>query len=108
MLWQHNTIESAAIIAEWHKPRLQQMRTIPNPIAVEGKGRKTAYLWKTSDRQESPERYPCHSQPLNEVWEGVDPGSTSSGHSGALYTPELHWVGSVFPPGAQSLFQTVT
>jgi len=25
-----------------------------------------------------------HHQPLNEVWEGVDPGSTPSSHSGVL------------------------
>jgi len=30
-----------------------------------------------SGRQEPPAGYPClHCQPLNEVWEGVDPGST--------------------------------
>jgi len=36
-----------------------------------------------------------HCQPLNEVWEGVDSGSTPSG-------------GPAFPPGAQSLVQAVT
>jgi len=43
---------------------------------------KTAYLQKTSGRQESPVRgYSLHCQPLNEAWEGLDPGSTPSGHS---------------------------
>jgi len=49
-----------------------------------------------------------HHQPLNEVWEGVDPGSNPSSHSGALHAPELPWVGPAFPPGAQSLVQAVT
>ena len=49
-----------------------------------------------------------HCQPLNEVWEGVNPGSASSGHSGALLASELPWVGPVLPPGAQSLLQAGT
>ena len=39
--------------------------------------------------QGPPEGYPClHCQPLNEVWEGLEPGSTPSDHSGALLAPE--------------------
>ena len=49
-----------------------------------------------------------HCQPLNEGWEGVDPGSTSSSHSGVLHAPVLPWVGPAFPPGSQSLLQAVT
>jgi len=49
-----------------------------------------------------------HCQPLNEVWEGADPGSSLSSHSGTLHAPELPWVGPAFPPGAQSLLQAVT
>ena len=50
-------------------------------------------------------KYPCtHCQPLNVVWEGVEPGSTPSDYSGTLHAPELPWVG----PGAQSLLQAVT
>jgi len=48
---------------------------------------------------------------FKEVWEGLDPGSTLSGHSGALHcmhAPELPWVGPAFPLGAQSLLQAVT
>ena len=30
-----------------------------------------------------------HCQPLNEIWEGVDPGSIPSRHSGTLHAPEL-------------------
>ena len=41
-------------------------------------------------RQGSPATCLCfHCPPLNEVWEGMDPGCTSSGHSGVLYAPEL-------------------
>ena len=56
-----------------------------------------AYLWKASAMQGSPERSPhLHCQPLNEVWAGVDPGSSPSGHSDTLHTPELPWVGPAF------------
>jgi len=48
-----------------------------------------------------------HCQPLNEVWEGVDPGSTPSSHSGTLHTPELPWVCPAFPPDDESLPQTM-
>ncbi|MEQ5319502.1 hypothetical protein ABN239_20970, partial [Providencia vermicola] len=52
--------------------------------------KESAYLQKASGTQGTPER--ClyfYCQPLNEVWEGVDPGSSPSGHSAALHTPEL-------------------
>jgi len=49
-----------------------------------------------------------HYQPLNEGWEGVDPGSSPSDHSGSLLAPELPWVGPAFPPGAPSLLQALT
>ena len=62
-----------------------------------------------SHKQGSPAKYLClPCQPLNEVWEGVDPDSTSTSHSGALLAPELPWIGPAFPPGAQSQFQAVT
>ena len=71
--------------------------------------KKSAYPWKASGTRKAPARYPCLlCQPLNEVWEGVEPGSTPSSHWDALHTPELPWVGPVFPPGAQSLVQAVT
>jgi len=38
----------------------------------------------------------------------MDPGSTTSGHSGTLHAPELPWVVPAFPPGAQSLVQAIT
>ena len=73
------------------------------------KGRKSAYLWKVSGKQGSLENYPhLHCQPLNEVWEGVNPGPTPSHHSAALHAPELPWVGLAFPPGVQSLVQAMT
>ena len=49
-----------------------------------------------------------HCQPLNEVWEGVDPGFSPSGPSGPLHAAELPWVGPAFPPGAPSLLQATT
>jgi len=49
-----------------------------------------------------------HCQPLNEVWEGGDPSSSPSGHSGTLHAAELPCVGPAFPPGAPSLLQAVT
>jgi len=48
------------------------------------------------------------STALNEVWKGVDPGSTLSSHSGTLHAPELPWVGPAFPSSAQSLLQALT
>ena len=47
-----------------------------------------------------------HCQPLNEVWEGVNPGSTLLVTQ--LHAPELPWAGPAFPPGAPSLLQAVT
>jgi len=59
--------------------------------------------------QGPPAKYSSHHcQHLNKVWEEVDPGSTPSGHSDALHTPELLWVGPAFPPAAQSLLLAVT
>ena len=56
-----------------------------------------------------PVRNPClPCQPLNEVWEGVDPGSTPSARSGILHAAELPWVSPAFSPGVQSLFQAIT
>ena len=50
---------------------------------------------------------PC--QPLNEGWEGVDPGFTHSIHSRTLHAPELPWAGPAFHQVLnQSLFQAVT
>jgi len=59
--------------------------------------------------QGSPVRCPhLYCQPLTEVWEGGDPGSTPSSHSQAMQAPELPWFGPAFPPGAQSLVQGMT
>jgi len=64
---------------------------------------------RASDTQKTAARPPhLHRLPLNEIWERVDPGSTPSGHSAALHTPGLPWVGPAFPPGAQSLLQAMT
>jgi len=98
------------ITAEQQSPRLQQVANMQQPHTNTQKQRKEiAYLQKTSGRQGSPAKNPyLHCQPLNEVWEGVDPGSTPSAHSGTLHAPELPCVGPAFPLGAQSLVQTVT
>ena len=89
--------------------RLQQVRVRLNAAAVSIEIKEATYLQKTLDTQRSPARHPCfHCQPLNEVWEGVDPGSTPSSHSGTLHAAELPWVGPAFPPGAQSPVQAVT
>ena len=81
--------------AEQQSTRLQQVRTCNSP---RHRNRKTAaYLQKASGRQGSPVKYPYpHCQPLNEVWEGMDPGSTPSIHSGTLLASELPWVGPAF------------
>ena len=37
-----------------------------------------------------------HCQPLSEVWEEVDPGSSPSSHSATLHAPKLPWLGPAF------------
>ena len=105
-------MESAAMTAEQQGPRMQQVRIYSSVTTVDtetNKQKKTAYLQKASHRQGSPA---THShlpyQPLNKVWEGVDPGSTPSSHSHTLHAPELPWVGSAFPPSVPSLLQAMT
>jgi len=84
-------MERVVKAAEQQKPRLQQMKTCSSATAVGIKLKKEpTYLQKVSGTQRSPARYlylPC--QPLNEIWEEVDPGSSPSGHSGALHAPGL-------------------
>ena len=59
--------------------------------------KEAAYLQKASSTQGSPAKHSCfHCQPLNEGWEGVDPGSSPSGHSAALHAPVLPWLGPAF------------
>ena len=88
------------------------MRTSPNTAAIDTEIIKKKHcLPSGSLRQAGTSGKKClhlHCQPLNEVWEGVDPGSTPSSHSGAWLTPELPWVGPAFPPGVQSLLQAMT
>ena len=97
--------ESTATTAQRHNPRLEQIRTSLNVAAIgtETKEEKV----RTFRRPPGRSSY-LHCQPLNEVWEGVDPDSTPSSHSDALHTPELLWFDPAFPPGAQSLLQAVT
>jgi len=100
--------------AEQQDPRLQQVRNCSNATAVGTKIRERTYL--PSEGPEDPQvfrnlcmKHPyLHCQPLNEVWEGVEPGFTLSSHSGALLVPEFPWVGPAFLPGAQSPVQAMT
>ena len=79
------------ITAEQQSPRLQQVANMQQPHTNTQKQRKEiAYLQKTSGRQGSPEICPhLYCQPLNEVWEGVDSGSSPSGQSGAMHCMQL-------------------
>jgi len=72
-------MESRAMTAEQQGPRLQQVRIHPNEQLRAYRSRKeAAYLQKSSGMQRSPERPHAHfhCQPLNELWEGVEPGCT--------------------------------
>ena len=102
-------MESAAMIAESYVTSREGLLK-HNSCEHRNKGKKkSAYLQKASRTDGSPARYPyLHCQALNEGWEGVDPGSTLSSHSGTLHAPELPWLGPAFPLGAQSLLQAVT
>jgi len=85
------------------------MRTSPSTAAAEMKEMSCLPSESLRSVESSGTRYPhLYCLPLNEGWEGGDPGSTPFGHSAALHTPELSWVSPAFPPGAQSLFQAVT
>ena len=95
------------IIAGWQSLWLQQIRS-PNAAATDAEIKEKSCLPLEGIRQAriSNKRYPhLHCQPFNEVWKGVDPGSTPSNHSSTLLALELPWVGPAFPPGAQSLFE---
>jgi len=94
-----NAIESTTVIAEQQGPRLQEVSLLKcNSCRHKTKGKKLLTF----------RRLQVHKNSLNEVWEGVDPGSPPSSHSGALHTPEFPWVGPAFPSGAQSLLQALT
>jgi len=103
-------MESTAMIAKQKGSRLQHVRTCSNATAVGTGIKERSYLPSEGLRYTgSPARPSClHCQSLNEVWEGVDPGSSPSGHSGPLHAAELPWAGPAFPPGVQSLLQAVT
>ena len=100
------------IIAEWQSVWLQQMRTSPNAAATDTKMKEKSCLPLEGLRQiEGVSNKKCshlHCQPLNEGWEGLDPGSTPHCQSGTLPAPELPQVGPAFSPGAQSLVQAMT
>ena len=105
-----NATESTAMAAQQQSPRLQQVKIFSNATVrdIETKGR-SCLPWEGLQQAEIFSEICClHCQPLNEVWEGVNPGSTPSSHSGVLHMPELPWVGPAFLPGVQSLIQAVT
>jgi len=68
------------------------MRTSPNAEATDAEMKEKSCLPLEGLRYAgiSSKRCPhLHYQPLNEVWEGVDPDSTLSDDSSALLAPEL-------------------
>jgi len=88
-------MESAAIIAGQQSPRLHQVRISPKAANTETRGEKKKLLTLRSpqvrrDLEQGTLTF------LNEVWEGVDPVSTPSSHSGSLHAAELPWVGPAF------------
>jgi len=90
-------MESTTAIAGWQSLWLQQMRTSTNAADTEMKAMSCLPLEGLRAAGISNKRslhLPC--QPLNEVWEGLDPDSTPSSHSAELLTPELPWVGPAF------------
>ena len=99
-------VSQTQLFASYPLPNTEGNSPTPTPPILSILSEKPV---KASHRQGSPTRCFClHFQPLNEIWEGVYPGSTPSGNSGALHAPELSCVGPVFPSGPQSLFQEVT
>jgi len=99
---------NGTIIAGWQSLWLQQTRTSPNAAATDTEMKEKSCLPLEGLRKAgiSSKRYPhLLCQPLNEVWEGVDPGSTSSGHRGALLAPDLPWAGPAFSPGVSHCFK---
>jgi len=83
------------ITAGWQNLWLQQMRTSPKAAVTDTEMKEKSCLPLEGLRYTGiwSKRCPClHCQPLHEVWEGMDPGSTPSGHTGTLRTPELPWL----------------
>jgi len=85
-------MESPAITAEQQGPRLQQVRISSNAktIGTEIKEKKLLTFRRPQGHRGAPAISPClEGQPLNEGWEGVDPGSSPSGQSGAVNCMQL-------------------
>lgn len=64
-------------------------------MSTKNKG-KTLLTFRRPQIYSNPQKPYLQCQPLNEIWEEVDPGSTHSGHSGGLHVSELPWVGPAF------------
>ena len=79
--------KSTAIKVKWQNLWLQQIRTSPNATATNKETKKK----KSGGRNLQQERLPLHCQPLHEVWERVDPGSSPSNqlHCVHLSSPGL-------------------
>lgn len=75
--------------AEQLSPKLQQVRTCSKTTGTETKERIFLHSKGLRQTLRSLTRSACfHCQPLNEVQEGMNPGSTSSSQSAALHAPE--------------------
>jgi len=109
--WIPNKKQRNATTAEQQSPRLQQVKTWLKCNSHEHKNKgKNLLTFRRPQVHRNLQQAPpyLHCQPLNEVWEGVNPGSIPFNHSGTLDAPELPWAGPAFSPGAQSLLQALT
>jgi len=89
-------MESTATTAEQQGPRLQQVRICSNAKTIGTEIKEGTCL--PSEGLRDTERYPqLQFQPLNEGWEGVDPGCSPSGHSGAFNCMQLSSPGLALP-----------
>lgn len=74
-------------VAAEQQDRRPQLRIHSNATVMR---KESAYLQKSSCIQESPKKQLyLYCQPLNEILEGMDPGSTLSGHCIHLGSPGL-------------------
>ena len=78
-------------IAEQHNIHLEQIRTNTTAISTQTNKQPT-FAKPPRSRHLLKNTFTSPCQPLNEVWEEVDPGSTPFSHSGALRCIVLHCI----------------